>query len=406
MFIMQDLTPPLSVIESNLNEPPFDLIARWIDQDSTLSSADRAALDANPSARALRETWRIECDESAPEPPLPAVPLPAHLAEKIRQRVATAEARRTTAPRPGLILGVRVPITAQTQARFHTFAVVLLSEPSEIPDVWRGWLMAAETDYATDRDILLEAEDEPYDPIAAMVQTWNPVRLMTTPDSIYLGELSSGRLQAVAALARDVVADAADAGNAAPGALVTRLTSAGQRVLTGTPLGDPHDPRRGYRLLYHEVARRMCEATDKLTRPAASRVSGTSWADRLIDELKAAAGRAGYPLSPVPVGALTADTALLTHRGPHRLGDRLQINLIPTSENDAVQIHLTLLDQGSLTATLSRGERIRQRAYLTPTAAEADLFAGADQSLTLSILESTGELLLALPLPRAADAGD
>ncbi|MBV5332043.1 hypothetical protein JZU54_00285, partial [bacterium] len=54
---------------------------------------------------------------------------------------------------------------------------VLLDSSTEVPVIWHGWLVSAETDYAGWWDFVLQEQDAPFDPEAAMVHLWNPVQL-------------------------------------------------------------------------------------------------------------------------------------------------------------------------------------------------------------------------------------
>ena len=43
--------------------------------------------------------------------------------------------------------------------------------PPKVGEVWSGWMVSPKTEYAPNRDVLLEPNEELFDPIAAMVQT-------------------------------------------------------------------------------------------------------------------------------------------------------------------------------------------------------------------------------------------
>lgn len=234
---MRKLTPPLTVIEASLFDPSLSLIQRCLDGDPELSSVEKASLTADEAfqsyLRASDET-QITGDETAFSAP---APLPNRLAEKIRQRVAAQELNLKISPAPGLIvridqaIGPEGPLPWDMSRPF----VALLSKPTEHPEIWYGWLMSSETDYAGHWDLLLEEADQPYDPVAAMVQTWNPVHLYSPAISASLGHLSPERLTAVRTLACDLGEAQPDTADAAPGTLVHRTTSAGHLVLTGSP---------------------------------------------------------------------------------------------------------------------------------------------------------------------------
>ncbi|MBK8271322.1 MAG: hypothetical protein IPK83_24575 [Planctomycetes bacterium] len=122
----------------------------------------------------------------------------------------------------------------------------LLSESTTSDQVWSGWLVTTETDYAGPDDMLLGPEDEPCDPLARMVQTWNPIRVYLPSTSRVLAQLKPERLAAVRALAATPTEPMESANDPAqPGRVVSRHVGSYQ-ILTGSPLGDD-DPRHIYR---------------------------------------------------------------------------------------------------------------------------------------------------------------
>lgn len=75
---------------------------------------------------------------------------------------------------------------------------LLLDRQDSDPHRWSGWLVAPETDYASAWDILLESDvDDPFDPLAGMVQVWNPLVCRLAADAPLLAALSEERLAAV-----------------------------------------------------------------------------------------------------------------------------------------------------------------------------------------------------------------
>jgi hypothetical protein len=137
---------------------------------------------------------------------------------------------------------------------------VLLDAPAEAPAVWHGWLVSAETEYAGWWDFVLQEQDAPFDPEAAMVQLWNPCVFTCRWRRALSGNLSPARLQAVRSLAADFAVAEAPADIAAwPGRVASRTTSAGLRVTTGSPLGNEHDARHRYQQLYFEAAEAVRE---------------------------------------------------------------------------------------------------------------------------------------------------
>jgi hypothetical protein len=129
------------------------------------------------------------------------------------------------------------------------------------PDQWRAFMVAPECDWATYSDVLLEPEDEPFDPLCGMVQTWNSVvirRQQRAGDGV-LGELSALRLSAIREAAIEASAHTACDIEATPGAIALRSTPIGSLVLTGSPLGhsESDDPRLNFKALYARLAQEI-----------------------------------------------------------------------------------------------------------------------------------------------------
>jgi len=266
----------------------------------------------------------------------------------------------------------------------------VLAAPGTQAGIWSGWLMSWETDYATDRDVLLEAADEPYDPLAAMVQTWNPVNIYLPATSAVLGELTADRLAAI----REVAAGAAPAANepARPGRWVQCATAGGRLVLTGTPLAAGADPRQCYRNLYTQAAARYISAAVK---PAST--AGTPqppWWQRVITRLQDAAATWGETWQAQPLPALSAQSAATATEQAYHLGQWLRIRLIPAADDTAVQLHLTLLQTQPLQVGLLRQGQVRQQVGLAARGAEADLFVGVGQELELFVWDAAGNTRL------------
>ncbi|CRI67851.1 hypothetical protein THIOKS1860020 [Thiocapsa sp. KS1] len=401
---MRILSPPLSVIESTLFDPSFGLIRRWIDGDPSLSADDLASLAADEEASALRRDLEDLPVEGAESTPMAPVAMPAHLAAHVLERVrASALWLSVSEPVPGLIVRVDKALGPDGPLGWdmaHPFAV-LLSEPIEHPDIWYGWLMASEIDYAESGDLLLEESDQPVDPLAAMVQTWNPVHLYLPCASAALGRLSPERLAAVRDLANDMAEADPDPAAADPGTLVHRTTSSGYLVLTGSPLGYDADPRSRYQQLYFEAAG-FVRAIARHVLAHLVEPEPQPWWHRLLGDLMRAAGAAGLPLVPVQVAALgEADDSVgvtTDAENPYRLGDLVELRLIASPQGDAVQLHVTLLRDEPLSVGVIRGERVRQQARITPEARDADIFIGADQALSLFVRDDADVILFSMGL--------
>jgi hypothetical protein len=122
------------------------------------------------------------------------------------------------------------------------------------PDQWRAFMVAPECDWAGYSDVLLEPNDEPFDPICGMVQTWNSVlvrRQQRASDNV-LGELSANRLATIRKTSTEVTFDFSDVGSE-PGVIALRSLNNGTAILTGTKL-NPQDIRLAYRAVYSDLS--------------------------------------------------------------------------------------------------------------------------------------------------------
>jgi hypothetical protein len=229
MRMTRNLYPPLARIRSELFDAP----------ERRPASADFSETDDDPR-------WDALASE----------PLPDFITDVIERQAAAFQAHPPVPPAVGQIRC----LTAIPEGRpLERHAAVLLGAHLG-GKRWSGWLVAQEADYASDRDLVIEADDGPADPLAGMVQTWNPVRVLISGDERILGKLSPMRLAAVMALA-----DAPKAGGGAkprPGKVYGWDLDASIVVATGTPLGGPDDPRHEYRALYRQLAEEIVAASE------------------------------------------------------------------------------------------------------------------------------------------------
>lgn len=232
--------------------------------------------------------------------PTPAIP--AHIGDLIRRRVAAHALASTPLPAPGQIVSVEKIVTprpGQLDGIMMAPLHVLLDSPAEVPALWHGWLVSAETDYAGWWDFVLQEEDAPFDPEAAMIQLWNPVRLYLPMVGRVVAALKPHRLQAVRMLAADfALADPPADVPAWPGRVASRVTSTGLSVVTGSPLDVDGDARRRYQQLYFDAAEAVRE-------PA--RLALSAWAaipanqmGALLNRLVVAAAKMAEVLLPEP----------------------------------------------------------------------------------------------------------
>jgi hypothetical protein len=187
---------------------------------------------------------------------------PAYLKELIRRRVAASQARFSPKPKAGQIVEVIKIVTpepGQLDWEMQVPLYVLLDQPAETADLWQGWLVSAETDYATSWDFVLQEQDAPFDPEAGMVQIWNPGLLYLPMAGRVVAELRAERLEAVRALATDFLLSAEPTETPWPGRVAVRTTSSGHEVVTGSPKGGKDDPRHRYQNMYHHAAEAIRE---------------------------------------------------------------------------------------------------------------------------------------------------
>ncbi|RYZ06713.1 MAG: hypothetical protein EOO24_11505 [Comamonadaceae bacterium] len=151
---------------------------------------------------------------------------------------------------------------------------------------WRGWMAAAEADWAGPFDVLLEPQDEPFEPLFGLIQTWNTVTLVQAPQlcARVQGELSATRLAALRATADEAVQGVALAIAPEPGRVALRTVAGCFTVLSGTPLAAEGDPRLDYQALYSGVARTLqagaapaASATSAIPRSAATPAKARAW---------------------------------------------------------------------------------------------------------------------------------
>ncbi|MDM0044951.1 hypothetical protein QTH91_10680 [Variovorax dokdonensis] len=163
----------------------------------------------------------------------------------------------------------------------------------QLPDgAWQGFMAAGEADWAGVHDVLLEPDDEPFEPLFGMVQAWNVVTLMPSPQWVarVQGELSATRLAAVRAVHDEFAAGQATDIEPQPGRIALRATGGGAfSVLSGTPLG-ARDERAAYQHLYRDVAARLVASGKGADMPSNARFAAAAPA---APDTGAAAGSSG-----------------------------------------------------------------------------------------------------------------
>lgn len=244
-----DLWPPLSVIRHALE-----------------TSGAAAMPDAGPEGAPGTATVAMPgSPPGAPAAPAAASDLLMPLTELARRREAVAQRAFPARWAPGRLVSVLY--------RGRLLGVLL--DRCIHDDLWQGWMAAGEADWAGAFDVLLEPEDEPFEPMFGVVQTWNVLTLEPSPQlcARVLGEVSATRLAAIRAVHDEWAAHAALAIAPEPGRIALRGAGGGVfSVLSGTPLG-PEDPRTDYQDLYRDVGLELGTA---LTRPQSDEAASSS----------------------------------------------------------------------------------------------------------------------------------
>jgi hypothetical protein len=224
-----DLWPPLSVIRNALESG---------------AAVPEAEADDVPGVAVVALPGSLSGSGAEPAGMAGAVDLLMPLAELARRREAVSRRAFPARWAPGRLVSV-----------LHDGQLlgVLLDRCIE-GERWQGWMAAGEADWAGAFDVLLEPDDEPFEPMFGVVQAWNVIALAPSPAlcARVLGELSATRLAAVRAVHDEWAAHAVLDIAPEPGRIALRGVGGAFSVLSGTPLG-PQDPRADYQGLYRNA---------------------------------------------------------------------------------------------------------------------------------------------------------
>lgn len=182
-----------------------------------------------------------------------ALVMPPFLRELVERKVASQRAFPPAPPAVGQIRALAAIPHADGSSRALGRAYACLLGASLGGGRWSGWLVAQESDYAGERDLLCEQSDGPIAPEAAMVQAWNQLECVIRGDEPILGVLAPPRLAAVRQLG-EMAAAGTQFVAPRPGRIGAWNLDADTVVVTGTPLGEADDPRHRYQQLYRELA--------------------------------------------------------------------------------------------------------------------------------------------------------
>jgi hypothetical protein len=231
-----ELWPPLSVIRSAFQ--PGGAAPAVSD---AAGPEDGMAVVAMPGTRPA----------AAATPPRAVLDLLLPLTELARRREAVAQRTFTARWAPGRLLSV-----------VHEGRLLgVLLDRCIHGNLWQGWMAAGEADWAGAYDVLLEPDDEPFEPAFGLIQAWNVLTLEPSPQlcARVLGEVSATRLAAIRAVHDEWAAQAPLAIAPEPGHIALRTVGGVFAVLSGTPLG-AQDPRADYQALYRDAASQLSTA--------------------------------------------------------------------------------------------------------------------------------------------------
>ena len=398
------LSPPIELIEKRL----FGITEGLIEAVERGETSRSIAEEVRNSSEWREYQADIKEDQARPEPMpqeshLPPA-IPDYIKDLIRRRVAANSFASLALPVHGQIVSVEKIVTprrGQIDAIMQVPLHVLLDAPAETPVVWHGWLVSAETDYASWWDFVLQEQDAPFDPEASMVQLWNPVRIYLPMAARVVGKLSPARLQAVRALAADFVLGEVSANIPCwLGRVASRNTSLGSRVSTGSPLSNSNDPRIRYQDLYFEAAEAVREPARLALRALAEVPSGQL--GLLFNRLIAAAGKVAEILLPEPrvANAMRASSTVINNVDLPEIPDlswpdiaRLRI-LALTDEGDC-RIEVSAIGTESLIVEISKGSQVEERIDIASGA--VNTVSWDKDSTSLAIATASGRRLR-LPL--------
>ncbi|MGF6349638.1 hypothetical protein [Variovorax sp. W2I14] len=234
-----ELWPPLSVIR-NAFETGHAAVP-----DAAVAAAAGVATVAMPGSTPHAASRAA----SAATPALQDLLLP--LTELARRREAVAQRGFTARWAPGRLLSV-----------LHEGRLLgVLLDRCIHGDLWQGWMAAGEADWASAFDVLLEPDDEPFEPAFGLIQAWNVLTLEPSPQlcARVLGEVSATRLAAIRAVHDEWAAQKVLPIAPEPGHIALRTVGGVFSVLSGTPLG-ARDPRADYQALYRTVGLQLGSA--------------------------------------------------------------------------------------------------------------------------------------------------
>ncbi len=244
--------------------PPLSVIRNAFETGAAVPDAAAGAAVATVAMPGATTPHTIAPGAAAPPSAVPDLLLP--LTELARRREAVAQRAFTARWAPGRLVSV-----------VHEGRLLgVLLDRCVHGDLWQGWMAAGEADWASAFDVLLEPDDEPFEPAFGLIQAWNVLMLEPSPQlcARVLGEVSATWLAAIRAVHDEWAAQKALPIAPEPGRIALRTVGGVFSVLSGTPLG-VEDPRADYQALYRnaglQLGSALMQSTDaKQAGPASS----------------------------------------------------------------------------------------------------------------------------------------
>ena len=227
--------------------------APWLDQHAAQATAAlpaTATVSAGTTA-ASEPTGLVGAADDGSES---ATAVPHFIADSIRRQVQAKPALR--APQAGDLVLFRHPLAAHFAQQLDPVLPLVVALEAATDSGWSGWLVGAHSDYAGDRDLVLDAsllqQDIDPAPLAGMVMCWNHVQLPALPQVLVMHQLTPLAMQLINSVA---AAEPSHQDAPVPGQLCRRQLL-GHAFMTGSGyLRD--DPRSDYLRLMQRLGRSL-----------------------------------------------------------------------------------------------------------------------------------------------------
>ncbi|MDD5035125.1 MAG: hypothetical protein PHE55_10230 [Methylococcaceae bacterium] len=391
---MKHLSPPLEVIEENLFGLSQALLLQLARAPDTVPPSQRESVQGQPryaeTIEALRQDTPVEIAADAPA-------MPDWLKETIAQRCRAQTEEYPSRPIPGQIRVIEQVIGPDGLLDWdlpRPLAVCLDGPYPGRTDIWYGWMVSPETDYAGYWDVLLEESDGPCDPLAGMIQLWNPAYCYLPSTGRVLAQLSPARLAAVRAVAAEFLSGEAPAIAYRPGYIAVRETMNQHHVTTGTPLGDESDPRWRYRTLYQAALAALREPVSLALDAAREKARQPGLLDRLRTQLDQLAGL--WAPGPVLAHAMGEEDSGAKLEG--EIAGRLQLRA-EVVDDGLITLVVRLLGEEPLRIrVIGNGQELAEHRLDIQHATEI-LDIDVEVNYSLRLLDDKGKAIVSIDLP-------